>query len=33
MANYTPHGATISGGYAPPFFKNSSALVRGVAGG
>jgi hypothetical protein len=32
-ADYTPHRAMISGGYDLPFFKNSSALVRGLAGG
>ncbi|NOT62567.1 MAG: TonB-dependent receptor [Acidobacteria bacterium] len=28
-----PHRAMISGGYDLPLFKNSSALVRGIAGG
>ncbi|MBS1812445.1 MAG: TonB-dependent receptor [Acidobacteria bacterium] len=31
--DHAPHRAMISGGYDLPFFKNSSALVRGIAGG
>jgi TonB dependent receptor len=31
--DYAPHRAMISGGYDLPFFKNSSAVVRGIAGG
>ncbi|MBI1764531.1 MAG: TonB-dependent receptor [Acidobacteria bacterium] len=32
-ADHAPHRATISGGYDLPLFKNSSAMVRGIAGG
>ena len=32
-ADHTPHRAMISGGYDLPFFKDSSPLVRGIAGG
>jgi hypothetical protein len=31
--DHAPHRAMISGGYDLPFFKNSGALVRGIAGG
>ncbi len=31
--DHAPHRAMISGGYDLPFFKNSSAVVRGIAGG
>jgi hypothetical protein len=31
--DHAPHRAMISGGYDLPFFKNSSAMVRGIAGG
>ncbi|MFN7928993.1 MAG: carboxypeptidase regulatory-like domain-containing protein [Blastocatellia bacterium] len=32
-ADHAPHRAMISGGYDLPLFKNSSALVRSLAGG
>lgn len=31
--DHAPHRMMISGGYDLPFFKNSSALIRGIAGG